>query len=106
MVPLGVKPERCLAFISPCISVRHFEVGTEVADQFPDSFVDYEQYEKPHIDLKGFLQYQLEGAGVRREHIEVHPGCTVEDKQDYYSYRREGAMSGRMMGVIQLGELN
>jgi YfiH family protein len=103
MIQLGVQMGNCMAFISPSISVRHFEVGAEVAEQFPEQFVNYEQYEKPHIDLKRFLRYQLERVGVRPENIGIDPGCTVEDDKQFYSYRREGAMSGRMMGGIQLG---
>lgn len=100
MAVLGARPGRCRAFISPCISQEAFEVGTEVAEQFPDEFVDYRHYEKPHVDLKGFLRHQLEAAGLQRANIEIEPGCTFSDAQ-YNSYRREKEQSGRMLAVIQ-----
>jgi YfiH family protein len=101
MAQFGAKMEDCKAFISPCISVEEFEVGREVAEQFPPSFVDFRHYEKPHINLKNYLHHQLRQAGVRDENIDIHPGCTVQDDQ-YYSYRREKELSGRMMAIIQM----
>ena len=102
MSDLGADPGQIRAFVSPCLSVRNFEVGTEVADQFPAEFVDYEHYEKPHVNLKGFLKHQLLQVGLKDLHIEIHPGCTIEDEHNYYSFRREGQQSGRMMGLISL----
>lgn len=101
IVQLGADVERCKAFISPCISVENFEVGKEVAGQFPPSSVDLEHYDKPHVNLKHFLSNQLRRTGMKDKNIEIHPGCTVRDKQ-YYSYRREKEQSGRMMAVIQM----
>lgn len=102
MQELRVQPKNCKAFISPCISLDNFEVGAEVADQFPDQFVDYTTYKKPHVDLKSFLKYQLSKAGLHEKNIEVHPDCTIANEERYYSYRHENDESGRMMGVIQL----
>lgn len=101
MAGFGAEMEQCKAFISPCISAQNFEVGTEVAEQFPSAFIDSEHYEKPHLNLKSFLHHQLREAGMKNENIEVHPDCTIANHQ-YYSYRREKDQSGRMMAVIQL----
>lgn len=99
---LGAEENNLKAFISPCISLNHFEVGEEVADQFPDRFVDYEGFKKPHIDLKAFLNYQMLEMGIEEMHVEIHEGCTVADEDRYYSYRREQQQSGRMLGIIQM----
>lgn len=101
MVELDGNPDQFRAFISPCISQTEFEVGSEVAEQFPVQFVDDENFEKPHINLKAFLKNQLADLGLMPENIEIHAGCTVRDK-DFYSYRREGEKSGRMMAIIRL----
>ncbi len=101
MKSLGADTTNCRAFISPCISLQQFEVGPEVADQFPDDYVDRQNHNKPHINLKAFLTDRLEEGGLNRKSIESHPGCTVQDDQ-YYSYRREGKKSGRMMAILQL----
>lgn len=102
MVAQRADEKNIRAFVGPCISQKHFEVGTEVAEQFPEQFVDHSNYEKPHVDLKGYIQYQLMTKGIKPDHIEVHEGCTVGEDKKFYSYRREGEKSGRMMGIIQL----
>lgn len=103
MATLGAKAAYITAFISPCISRQHFEVGEEVAAQFPESFVD-RSFERPHVDLKGFIKQQLVDSGVPIHAITVSEGCTVADSEHFYSYRREGAHSGRMMALITLKE--
>lgn len=100
MQTLGANTADLRVFISPCISRGHFEVGEEVAEQFPDAFVDYRSFAKPHVDLKAFLVNQLEQLGLQKKHIEIHPGCTFANK-NFFSYRREGDQSGRMMGFIK-----
>ncbi|MCW9707224.1 peptidoglycan editing factor PgeF [Fodinibius salsisoli] len=102
MLQQGAKREQLRAFISPCISLQNFEVGPEVAEQFPDKYVDWDSYTKPHVNLKGFLHTQLVDEGLNEESIEIHPACTIENAQKFYSYRREGERSGRMMGIIQI----
>lgn len=52
MVSLNAHPKDIKVFISPCISQKQFEVGDEVAEKFPDEFVDRKSYSKPHIDIK------------------------------------------------------
>lgn len=102
MIDLGAQADHIKAFVSPCISLQHFEVGQEVAEQFPDRFVDYENFVKPHVDLKDFIEFQLGEMGLAKSNIEIHPGCTVTEDQHYYSYRREHEKSGRMLGIIRL----
>ncbi|MDZ7680638.1 MAG: peptidoglycan editing factor PgeF [Fodinibius sp.] len=79
MTEQGAHPDNIVAFVSPCISLKNFEVGAEVAEQFPPEFVDWEQYEKPHIDLKGFLRYQMQEAGIAEQQIEISAQCTIEE---------------------------
>lgn len=98
----GADISSARAYISPCIGKDHFEVGREVADQFPAEFVDDMHYSKPHIDLKSFLHSQLLQRGLGDNNIQIDAGCTVADADSYYSYRREQEQSGRMMAVIKL----
>lgn len=89
-------------FISPCISIDKFEVGEEVAHEFPNEVINRIDYKKPHIDLKKMLIVQLEEFGIHQHQIEVSEYCTYKDLHNYYSYRREGKQSGRLMAFIQL----
>lgn len=102
MADLGGDPAHIEAFVSPCISQHHFEVGPEVSEQFPDKFVDTVSFSKPHVDLKGYIANELSESGVPSSQIVVHPGCTYRDKYSFYSYRREQEKSGRMLGIIKL----
>jgi len=99
---LGSEPSGILVYVSPCISIENFEVGEEVAEQFPVEFVDRQHYPKAHVDLKAFLKQQLLDAGVPAKQIELDDRCTIEDPVRFYSYRREKQRSGRMMGLIVL----
>lgn len=101
MNKLGTRTETLSVYISPCISMKNFEVGEEVARRFPDSFVNRVNFRKPHVDLKSFLENQLLKAGVRRKQIEISQECTVENSR-FYSYRREKEKAGRMLALIAL----
>ena len=118
MSALGARPERVRAYVSPCISLDHFEVGEEVAERFDEAFVrrpssavneapnaqQQQQQHKPHVDLKAAIAAQLRDAGVPEEHIEVSPHCTIGDRDTFFSHRASGGVTGRMMGVIGLEE--
>jgi len=103
MDDLGAEPSNIRAYISPCLSQQVFEVGIEVAEKFPEKVVDYQNYNKPHIDLKGFLVDQLHDFGLANNQIEVDEGCTLSDGR-YYSFRRERERSGRMLGYIRINQ--
>jgi len=101
MVAKGADLEKIQVFISPCISMDEFEIGEEVAQKFPDKFIDRKSFEKPHLDLKGFINHQLLKAGVHEDNIEIHGSCTFKEPE-YFSHRRQGEEAGRMMGIIKL----
>lgn len=100
---LGADPGRLRAYISPCISAEHFEVGEEVAAHFDDAFVRRpDGAPRPFVDLKGAIAAQLRAAGVPGAHVEVDPHCTVASRDRFFSYRAEDGRTGRMMGFVGL----
>lgn len=99
MNQLGSEYQHIEAYISPCISLEKFEVGDEVAEQFPETFVDRANYRKPHVDLQGYLRQQLRDFGVSDQAITVDDRCTMSDSE-LYSFRRQKYESGRMMALI------
>lgn len=101
MIKLGANTDHIHVYLSPCISLENFEVGEEVASQFPEQFLDRESYKKPHVDLKGFIKWQLLNTGIKIENLEISTHCTVQNS-NYYSYRRERGRAGRMLGMIKL----
>jgi hypothetical protein len=101
MERLGAGAERVRAFVGPCISAEAFEVGEEVAAQFPEtSVVRRPDWPRPHIDLRADLMRQLAEAGVGS--VEISSACTVRESGRFYSYRAEHGTAGRMVGFVGL----
>jgi YfiH family protein len=103
MIQLGADSDHIRVYLSPCISLKNFEVGEEVASKFPEQFLDRKSYKKPHVDLKGFIGWQLLNCGIKMENVEISTHCTVQDSS-FYSYRRERERAGRMLGMIKLNK--
>lgn len=118
----GTHPAQLKAVIGPGISLENFEVGREVYDQFaaagfpmeliahdPVQLSDYQvcpfkKDPKPHIDLPFCNRWQLEQAGVPKNHIEYCGICTYDQVDDYFSARRLGINSGRIYTAIILND--
>lgn len=97
------SPGDIVAFIGPCASVCCYDVGNDVAQQFPPSAV-LRNGPVVRVDLKAENVRQLTLAGVPPVRIEVSPHCTISDDHLFHSHRRDRERSGRMMGVIVLRE--
>ncbi|MFD3407265.1 peptidoglycan editing factor PgeF [Aquirufa sp. HETE-83D] len=93
----GSNPADILAYIGPCISLAHFEVGNEVAAQF-DSAFKTRKGAKWHVDLKAANAAQLQALGIQQ--IEIDSACTVENNADFFSHRTEKGVTGRMLALI------
>jgi YfiH family protein len=95
-----------IAAIGPHIARCSFEVGEDVAEELArcsragELAVIRREGAKPHVDLERIVRAQLEDAGVRAERIERVPGCTVCDREDFHSFRRDGPRSGRLLSAI------
>ncbi len=97
----GTQGKDCFAYIGTCISECSFEVGEEVAKEFSNDFTRYDKDRKKYcVDLKRANKQQLTKFGVPEDQIEISSFCTVTDNENYFSYRKEGAKSGRMIAVI------
>ena len=103
---LGADPRALLAAVGPSISVQHFEIGPEVADELvrvdlASCVVAPGIYgPKHHADLVRGVRLQLERAGVERTNIDAEPPCTYADRARFHSFRRDGARSGRLAALI------
>ena len=90
------------------LHVENFEVGDEVYDQFAAAGYPMAQiarrYEKWHIDLWQCCRLQLEAVGLKPENIEVAGICTYDRCDDYFSARRLGVESGRILTAIMIRE--
>ena len=105
MVDAGAEASQIKVYISPCISEHNFEVGEEVAVQFPNHLVHRNGYPKPHVNLTGLIQDQLKEKGIANSNIETDGRCTIDHADLFYSYRREKDKSGRMLAIITLNDI-
>ncbi len=102
----GVKPANLVAAVGPCISGTVYEVGCELEFQFHINGFDTHQFfiqkneDKFLFDIRLAVQKQLEAAGVNN--IEVSPHCTFSEPKLFFSARRQGIHSGRMLSGICL----
>lgn len=100
------QPEEMVAVIGPGISLAHFEVGDEVYSQFEEAGFDMSAIarhdEKWHIDLWKCNWLQLSACGVTPEHIHVAGICTYANACEYFSARRLGIHSGRILTAIMM----
>ena len=100
------KPELLKAVIGPGISLKNFEVGDEVYEAFADAGYPMEQIsqkqEKWHIDLFACCRLQLEATGIKTENIVESGICTYDNVEDFFSARKLGIASGRILTGIVL----
>jgi YfiH family protein len=100
----GSRPEQLIAAIGPHISLAAFEVGDDVAVELarvsPAPGVVVREGSRPHVALAPIVVAQLVELGVPAERIEVLPGCTFTDREQFFSYRRDGQKSGRQVSAI------
>ncbi|MCC8117206.1 MAG: peptidoglycan editing factor PgeF [Bacteroidales bacterium] len=99
MTDLGASPADMKAWLGPCICQSCFEVGEEVANQFPEEFID-RSGAKPHVDLPAYVISTLTQCGLQRTNITPPQGCTRCNPDTYFSARRLGIASGRIFSAL------
>ena len=106
----GVRPERILAAVGPCIGPCCYEVGADTKEAFRADghhavvlarWFANRPSGKFHLDLWQAARDQLEGAGLRAENIHVAELCTRTHSETFHSYRADGTRAGRMAAVIK-----
>jgi YfiH family protein len=100
-----------VAAIGPCIGPCCFEVGADVGETIVRSTTSDvvarrdDARGKVFVDLRAGVRAQLRALGLADDAIDDVPdrsraGCTRCDVKRFYSYRRDGDVSGRLIGVI------
>jgi copper oxidase (laccase) domain-containing protein len=104
----GTNPEDCLIGIGPSIGRDCFEVGPEVAQEFRDSFDNWNEFIEPFgddkfkIDLWKANMLMLIELGVPAENITVSGFCTKCNEKLFFSYRRDKGRTGSLSAIIEL----
>jgi len=92
-----------IVHFGPAISQKNFEVGQDVFSEFINKDKDLAQAfidsgDKYKLDIYQAARIILNKLGVKR--ISGGDECTYAQKDKYFSYRRDGAESGRMANLI------
>jgi polyphenol oxidase len=103
---LGDSRNTRVAALGPSIGPCCFEVGIDVAERIAGAAGDPDVIvrragEKAFVDLRLAARAQLRAFGVASGDVETVGGCTKCDSVQYFSFRRDGANSGRHLAVIR-----
>jgi YfiH family protein len=103
----GCRPEDLVAAIGPSIGACCYQVGPEVREAFAAQSVDGWFSPDPHrsdrlrFDGAAANRDQLIAAGLNPANVHLARLCTMTHLSHFYSYRAEGAGTGRLLGVIR-----
>jgi len=105
----GCDPNDLIAGIGPSISRPNYEVSTEVIDAVKANFTNHQDLLFPNgnagkadLNLWKANQTLLENAGIPLSQIEIMGLCSFNGENEFYSARRDGAATGRMVTGIMI----
>jgi hypothetical protein len=100
----GARPAEMVAAVGPAIGPCCYQVGDDVVARLPAAARPAARRDpggdgKHRLDLALAIRRLLEGAGLRPERIETSPLCSCCGPDRFFSYRRDGALTGRIAMV-------
>ncbi len=102
----GIAAGDCLVWLGPAIGAGDFEVGADVYQAFtsknPENTIAFRQTDDQHwlCDIYQLARIECQQLGIHT----IYGGefCTYSDEEHFYSFRRDGAQTGRMASLIWL----
>ena len=98
MCQQGAERKNIQIAIGQGISPNRFEVGPEVSQAFREAGFPSNCLIENRIDLIACNKHVLLQADIASKNIWTMERCTFEN--DFFSYRRDGGITGRMWGLI------
>lgn len=104
----GILPENIIAAIGPSISPEIYEVGNEVVEEvknaIPNAAISLNKNKsgKFHLNLWEANRQVLLQNGLQLKNIEILGECSYSETDKYFSARKEGIETGRMVSGIML----
>jgi YfiH family protein len=90
--------------IGPHIRQGAFEVSEDVARELevasPVGEVVDRSGIKPHVSLVRIVRGKLAALGIPDDAVDDVGGCTVTERERFFSFRRDGRIGGRMLSAI------
>lgn len=97
MTALGADPARIQVAVGPGICASNYEVSSEIAGQFVAAGLG-SAVQGRQLDLAAANRQVLLEAGVQPPQLWLSGRCSTEG--DFYSFRRDHGVTGRMWAVI------
>jgi len=103
----GARIEQMVVALGPCIGGCCFEVGVDTAEMLAVTHSHAKQRirwqgEKAYPDLQAVNRLQLESLGFTAPQMESISCCTACHPERFFSWRRDGNQSGRMLAMVAL----
>ncbi|STZ75916.1 peptidoglycan editing factor PgeF [Bergeriella denitrificans] len=103
---MQTDPLEIMAYLGPAIGPEAFEVGEDVRAAFCAQMPEAAEAFEPISDGKYLADiYALARMVLQREGVHLIYGgthCTVLERDTFFSYRRDGGQTGRMVSLIWL----
>lgn len=104
LAQFNAAPSSIMALLGPAIGPQQFEVGEDVKQAFSDidaqSATAFTPSGSKYLsDIYSLARLRLQAVGIHAIYGGNH--CTVSEKQQFFSYRRDG-ITGRMASLVWL----
>jgi polyphenol oxidase len=96
-----INPKDTWVAFGPCLRAESLEVGESIAGQLDTAFV-IRKSGKFFFDMPASNKEQAMRAGIPIQQIRDMGGNTMNEPDQYFSYRRDGQASGRLAAFISL----
>ena len=77
-----------------------YEVGEEFYNYFPEEFL-MQREGKLYFDLADYSRVVLQDLGIVASSITIHPDCSYQDNDKWWSRRRGDLVGRNFMGVLK-----
>lgn len=105
LLSLGGGAGDILAAIGPCIGVKRYEVGRDLSDTFVSEFggdIVETRDGSTFLNLSLACVSDMLDSGIRPENITEAGLCTYDERELFFSHRRDKGRTGSMAAVIML----
>ncbi len=104
----GTRAEDLFAAVGPGIGAAHYQVDRPVRSAFTEGSGFWDRIAKEvglgqwTLDLRESCRLQLDAAGLDARQVDLAEENTVDQKELFFSHRRDQGVTGRQMGFVVL----
>lgn len=99
-----ISPAKLTAAIGAGVQQSCYQVDDKTAAHFDEKYLHPDGPGHYKLDVQAAILDQLKNSGLIEDNIEFDKVCTHCSKGEYFSYRRDGNRSGRMLGIIGINK--